>query len=82
MPACMQTVLDKEDRIDVLINCVNEVVIGSVEESDIAEVAALYDTNVFGVMRLCKAVAPVMRRQGGGTIVNNGPAHGKRHRSQ
>ncbi len=49
-------------RLDVLINCANEMFIGSVEEATVAEVMGLYDTNVFGVMRLCKQVAPVMRQ--------------------
>jgi short-subunit dehydrogenase len=54
----------------VLINCVNRMIIGSVEEETVEEVQALYDTNVFGVMRVCKQVIPVMRTQEKGTIVN------------
>ena len=68
--ACVESLLEKEGRIDVLVNCANEMFIGSVQETKVAEVVGLYDTNVFGVMRMCKAVAPVMREQGGGTIVN------------
>lgn len=68
--ACLNELVEKEGRIDVLINCVNEMVIGSVEEADVDEVAALYDTNVFGVMRLCKSIAGIMKRQGAGTVVN------------
>jgi short-subunit dehydrogenase len=68
--ACVDELVTKEGRIDVLINCANEMFIGSVEEATVNEVMGLYDTNVFGVMRLCKQVAPVMQRQGGGTIVN------------
>jgi short-subunit dehydrogenase len=45
-------------------------VIGSVEEQSVEEVKSLYDTNVFGVMRVCQRVIPAMREQGGGTIVN------------
>ncbi len=68
--AAVEQVLDREGRIDVLVNCVNRMVIGSVEEETVDEVRALYDTNVFGVIRVCKQVVPAMRRQGGGTIVN------------
>tara|TARA_B110000503_G_scaffold130414_1_gene203781 strand:+ start:7237 stop:7842 length:606 start_codon:yes stop_codon:yes gene_type:complete len=68
--ACADALVAKEGRIDVLINCVNEMFIGSVEEATVDEVSALYDTNVFGVMRLCKRVVPVMQGHGGGTIVN------------
>ena len=67
---CVESLLEKEGRIDVVINCVNEMFIGSVEEATVDEVKGLYDTNVFGVMRLCKQVVPVMQQHGGGTIVN------------
>lgn len=68
--ACVKEVLGREGRIDVLVNCVNQMIIGSTEEETTEEVRALYDTNVFGVLRLCKQVLPTMREQGGGTIVN------------
>jgi len=67
---CIEEVVQREGRIDVVINCVNQMIIGSVEEESVEEVEALYDTNVFGVLRVCKAVIPLMRKQGGGTIVN------------
>jgi len=63
-------VVEREGRIDVLVNCVNEMFIGSVEEQTVEEVRGLYDTNVFGALQVCKAVLPVFRDQGGGTIVN------------
>ena len=68
--ACVAEVLEREGRIDVVVNCVNEMMIGSVEEQTVEEVRALYDTNVFGVIQICKQVIPAMRRQGAGTIVN------------
>ncbi|MDJ0786845.1 MAG: SDR family NAD(P)-dependent oxidoreductase [Myxococcota bacterium] len=67
---CIQTLLEREGRIDVVINCVNKMIIGTVEEETVEEVEALYQTAVFGMLRVCKAVLPVMREQGGGTIVN------------
>lgn len=67
---CLDTVMEEQGRIDVLVNCVNEMFIGSVQEATIDEVKGLYDTNVFGVMRLCQQVVPMMLSQGGGTIVN------------
>lgn len=68
--ACIDQVIAKEGRIDVLINCVNQMIIGSVEEQTVEEVEDLFRTNIFGVMRVCKAVIPHMRKQGKGTIVN------------
>jgi len=67
---CVNTIVEKEGRIDALVNCINTMVIGSVEETSVAELEALYATNVFGVARICKAVVPVMRAQAGGTIIN------------
>jgi len=68
--ACIDELVEREGRIDAVINCVNEMFIGSVEETTVEEVKVLYETNVFGVMRLCRQVVPVMRAQGGGTIIN------------
>ncbi len=67
---CVDELLQREGRIDVLINCVNEMVVGATDEQDTSEVEALYSTNVFGVMRVCKTLLPVFRRQGNGLIVN------------
>jgi short-subunit dehydrogenase len=68
--ACIAHVVRREGRLDAVINCVNSMIIGAVEETSVPEVEELYRVNVFGVMRICKAVIPQMRRQGGGTIIN------------
>lgn len=57
-------------RIDLLVNNAGVGVIGGAEESSIAQSQALFDVNVFGVMRVTKAVLPVMRRQASGRIIN------------
>jgi short-subunit dehydrogenase len=67
---CIDEVIEREGRIDVLVNCVNQMIIGSIEEQSVEEVRALYDTNLFGVLRICQHVIPAMRSQGSGTIVN------------
>ena len=67
---CVAEILEREGRIDVVVNCVNEMVIGTVEEQGVDEVKALYDTNVFGVLSVCQQVLPAMRRQGAGLIVS------------
>jgi short-subunit dehydrogenase len=68
--ACLKEVVSREGRIDVVVNCVNQMVIGSIEEETVEEVRALYDANVFGVLRICQQIVPIMRSQGGGLIVN------------
>jgi short-subunit dehydrogenase len=44
--------------------------LGGAEESSIAQAQALFDVNVFGVLRMTNAVLPAMRRQGNGRIIN------------
>ena len=68
--ACIDEVIKREGKLDVVINCVNTMIIGAVEETTVAEVEELYRINVFGVMRICKAVIPQMKKQGGGTVIN------------
>jgi short-subunit dehydrogenase len=68
--AAVDAVLREAGRIDVLINAAGYTVVGAVEESSIKQAQALFDTNVFGLMRLTRAVLPVMRKQRAGRIVN------------
>jgi short-subunit dehydrogenase len=63
-------------RIDLLVNNAGFGVTGAAEESSIAQVRALFETNVHGVVRVTNAVLPIMRGQGGGRILNVGSALG------
>ncbi|WP_147080303.1 oxidoreductase [Methylobacterium haplocladii] len=65
-------VLGRFGRIDLLVNNAGMGIHGAAEECSMAAVHALYDTNVYGVVRMTNAVLPVMRRQGSGRIVNIG----------
>ncbi|GAA1384352.1 oxidoreductase [Catellatospora chokoriensis] len=56
--------------IDVLVNNAGRGLLGAVEEAADAEVRAVFDTNVFGLLAVTRAVLPVMRAQGSGRIVN------------
>ena len=44
--------------------------LGATEETSLAEAQALFDTNLFGLLRTIKAVLPHMRQQRSGRIVN------------
>jgi short-subunit dehydrogenase len=62
--------LAETGRIDLLVNNAGMGLFGGTEESSMAQAKALFDVNVFGVLRMTNAVLPAMRRQGKGRIVN------------
>lgn len=57
-------------RIDAVVNSAGLGMIGPVESTSDAEVRRIYDTNVFGVLHVCRHVIPVMRKQQFGYIIN------------
>ncbi len=57
-------------RIDVWINNAGHGLLDSVAEVDLAACHELFETNFFGALSAMQAVIPVMRQQGGGTIIN------------
>jgi NAD(P)-dependent dehydrogenase (short-subunit alcohol dehydrogenase family) len=63
-------VLANAGRIDLLVNNAGMGLLGGAEESSIPQAQALFDVNVFGVIRMTNAVLPTMRRQGNGRVVN------------
>jgi len=70
--ALVSTVLAQTGRIDLLVNNAGIGLLGGAEEFSIAQVQALFDVNLFGVIRMTNAVLPRMRQQGEGRIVNIG----------
>jgi NAD(P)-dependent dehydrogenase (short-subunit alcohol dehydrogenase family) len=66
----VQQVLDRFGRLDVLVNNAGTGLSGADEEVSVAQARGVFDVNVFGLMRMTKAVLPVMRAQGGGRIIN------------
>lgn len=57
-------------RIDVLVNNAGYGLLGAVEEASADDVRRIYETNVFGLLHVTRAVLPVMRRQGSGHVIN------------
>jgi NAD(P)-dependent dehydrogenase (short-subunit alcohol dehydrogenase family) len=62
--------LDEAGGVDVVINCAGFGIAGAIEETAIDEAKAQFETNLFGVLRVCQAVLPTMREQRQGRIIN------------
>jgi NAD(P)-dependent dehydrogenase (short-subunit alcohol dehydrogenase family) len=68
--SCVESVLNRGGRLDVLINNAGHELAGALEELTLEEARAQFETNFFGVVRMVAAVLPIMRRQKGGHIIN------------
>jgi NAD(P)-dependent dehydrogenase (short-subunit alcohol dehydrogenase family) len=60
----------KFGRVDALVNNAGYGYLAAIEEGEDAAVRALFDTNVFGLVEMTKAVLPIMRSQASGIVVN------------
>jgi NAD(P)-dependent dehydrogenase (short-subunit alcohol dehydrogenase family) len=69
-------VLDREDRLDIVVNNAGMGVAGPVESTSIAEAKSQFEVNFFGTLRVCRAALPVMRAQKSGYIINIGSIGG------
>jgi len=70
MQAAVSAVEEAEGAVGVLINNAGYSQSGAIESVGMDAVRAQFETNVFGLVRMCQLVLPGMRRQGWGKIVN------------
>lgn len=68
--AAVGEVVEREGRLDAVVNNAGYGIAGAVEETSVEEAQAQLDANFLGVLRVCRAVLPPMREQGSGTIIN------------
>jgi NAD(P)-dependent dehydrogenase (short-subunit alcohol dehydrogenase family) len=66
----INAVIKEKDRIDVVVNNAGYDLMGALEETSMDEIKEQFETNIFGPLRVMQAVIPMMRKQGGGIIVN------------
>ena len=70
MRAAVEEVERREGAVGVLVNNAGYSQSGAVEAVSMKKVRRQFETNVFGLVRMCQLVLPGMRRQGYGRIVN------------
>ncbi len=64
------TIIDKEGRLDVLVNNAGMGITGPIEDTPTDEMRSVFNTNLFGPIDVMKAVLPQMRKQQSGKIIN------------
>lgn len=57
-------------RLDILVNNAGYGLVGAVEELQPSEYRPMFETNLFGLIEMTRAALALMRRTGGGRIVN------------
>jgi len=77
MRAAVEEVERAEGAVGVLVNNAGYSQSGAVEAVSLEKVRRQFETNVFGLARMCQLVLPGMRRQGWGRIVNISSVGGK-----
>lgn len=75
--AAINQIMTESKRIDVLVNNAGYGVFGCLEDLTVDELKAQFDTNFFSVVRLIQEIAPIMRNQKAGAIVNISSVAGK-----
>ncbi len=68
--SAVDEIVQREGRLDFLINNAGKGITGAVEETPDEEILKAMNVNYFGALRMIKAVVPIMRKQGSGMIIN------------
>jgi NAD(P)-dependent dehydrogenase (short-subunit alcohol dehydrogenase family) len=77
MRSAVEAVEQAEGAIGALVNNAGYSQSGAIEDVSMESVRRQFETNVFGLLRMCQLVLPGMRRQGSGRIVNISSMGGK-----
>ncbi|WP_328954074.1 SDR family NAD(P)-dependent oxidoreductase [Kitasatospora purpeofusca] len=73
----VERTLERFGRIDVVANNAGYGLFGAIEEASDAQIRAVFDTNVFGVLNVLRATLPVLRAQRSGHILQGSSIYGQ-----
>ena len=68
--SAVKNILAKKEKIDILVNNAGYGMWGTVEDVSIQEFKEQFETNFFAIIRMIQKIAPIMRKQNNGHIVN------------
>jgi len=68
--SAVELIITRHKRIDILINNAGFGLVSTIEDMVEDEMLEQYNVNVFGTLRVCKSVIPIMRENNSGTIIN------------
>ncbi len=66
----IDSIIKEAGRLDVVVNNAGFGITGPIENTSIDEAKDQFETNFFGLLRVCNTVLPIMRNQGSGYIIN------------
>jgi len=70
-------IIEKEGKIDIVVNNAGLMAPGPLVEQSMEVIKQIFDTNTFAILRVCKAIVPIMAKRRSGTIVNIGSIVGE-----
>ena len=70
MDNAIEKIIEQKGRIDTLVNNAGWGMWGTVEDVSIDEFKEQFETNFFSIVRMIQKIAPIMRKQKSGSIVN------------
>lgn len=76
MSEVVDQIQQRHHAVDILVNNAGYSLPGPVEELSMSDLRHVFETNVFGMVRMCQLVLPAMRHKGAGRIINIGSVGG------